>query len=270
MSALHPVTGKPLHFGRNRPAPRPKRMMSKYLTSGAALPTAPSVVDYFTGVSGLSDVLANDELGDCTSAGALHLTESITSAAGSPVVFTRNDAVGFYSLSTGYVPGDSTTDQGGDEVTILNTWRAKGLDGNGAHAIAGWIDVDPTNVPLMRSIIWLFGGLYFGLELPDAWMASPPTGDGFIWTPAEPNPDQGHCVVGLGANDEGVQIDTWGLIGTITWDAIASLCVAAAGGTLYAVITKDCLAKATQLAPSGVDWACLVAEFNSEGGRVRV
>ena len=264
----HPETKTNLHFGRNRPSVRPLRMLSKYAGSpcGQILPPAPSVVDYFTGVAGLSDILANDRLGDCTSAGALHLTESITHAAGSPVVFTEDDAVRFYSLATGYVRGNPASDQGGDEVQVLETWRLKGLDGNGAHAIAGWVHVDPTNVDLLRSIVWLFGGLYFGVELPDAWTASPL--NGFLWTPGAPDPNQGHCFVGLGASDAGIQVDSWGLMGTITYDAIAQLCSDSASGMLYAVLTKESLAAATKLAPDSLDWAQMVADFDTIGGLV--
>lgn len=264
----HPDTKANYHFGRNRPNVHPMRTLAKYACSphGTILPAAPSVVDYFSGVSALSDVLANDRLGDCTSAGALHITESITARAGSPVVFTADDAIDFYSLATGYVRGNPNSDQGGDEVTVLETWRTRGLDGRGTHAIAGWIHVDPTNVPLLRSIVWLFGNLYFGVELPDTWTAAP--SPGFLWTPGTPDPNQGHCFVGLGANDQGVQVDSWGMMGTITYEAMAALCCDAAGGMLYAVLTKESLAAASALSPSGCDWSQLVADFDCAGGTV--
>lgn len=266
---VHPTTGKQLHFGRKRPAPRPhRRFLSKYMAPGFALPPAPSVVDHFGNAPGLSDILANDALGDCTAAGALHIAEAAANLGGSPVTFTRDDAIRFYSASTGYNPADPSTDQGGDEVVVLNTWRDKGLDGSGAHAIAGWIDVDPTNVPLMRSLVFLGIYLYFGVELPNAWTTPFPSGDGYVWTPGAPNPDQGHCFVGGGAIDQGVPVDSWGLRGIITYDAVAELCADADGGALYGVLTKDILAKATQLCPTGIDWSCLVAEFDMEGGAV--
>ncbi len=263
-----PTTNEIFHFGRNRPAPRAKRMLSKYKATGVLLPTAPSVVDYWPGNRALADVLANDRLGDCTSAGALHIVEALTFAAGSPANFTADDAVLFYSLATGYVKGDPSTDQGGDEVQVLNTWKDKGLDGSGAHAIAGWIDVDPSNVAEMRSLMYMGCLLYFGIELPDSWTASMPSSNGFVWDVGAPDQNQGHCVVGVGATDQGIQVDSWGLIGTITYPAIAQLCSQAGGGMLYAVLTKESLSKATQMCPAGIDWSCLVAEFDSEGGTV--
>ena len=46
---------------------------------------------------------------------------------------------------------------------------------------------------------------------------------GFVWDVAGPaNPDNGHCFVGVGYTDIGVVIDSWGMLGTITWAAIAA------------------------------------------------
>jgi hypothetical protein len=260
-----------MKFGRKRPVqtatthPHLFKSVRKFMTG--PLPTAPSVVDFFTGPkTALTDILGNDTLGDCTAAGACHLEESISFAAGSPVVLSATQAIGFYSLSTGYVVGDASTDQGGDEVTVLTTWQQKGLDGNGAHAIKGWLSVDPTDAALVASCNWLFGGLYFGIELPDTWTNPFPSADGFVWDVGTPDPNQGHCVVGVGSNSVGIQVDSWGLIGTITYAAIAQLCAESAGGNLFAVLTPEIITAAQGLAPNGLDWATLLADFDNAGG----
>lgn len=264
---IHPVTGRELHFGRKAPPKgRAKRMLSKY-TAGAALPPAPSVVDYFTGVAALNDVLGNDKYGDCTCAGICHLIESLTAAAGSPVVLQTADALALYTLTTGFDPNNPATDQGADETQVLSYVQKSGIDGKGTHAIAGWVDLDPTNAAEVRSAAWLFG-LYFGVSLPDSWTSPMPSGSGFVWTPGTPDPEQGHCVVGVGASDEGIQVDSWGFIGTITYDAIAELCVESAGGALYALITKEQIAAGKELAPTGLDWAQLEADFAAAGSAV--
>jgi hypothetical protein len=264
--------GLKLHVGgRKRPAPRKKRFLARYgAVPGVTLPQAPSVVDWTVAggspVPGLADILANDTLGDCTSAGMWHLVEAINAAAGAPITPTptRDDAVTFYSLSTGYVSGQPATDQGGDEITVLTTACQKGLDGAGAHAPIGFFDVDPADVPAMRSIVWLFGGLYFGAELPDAYLEV--AGPGYTWDVGTPNPNNGHCFVGLGASDAGIADDSWGLNGTITYAAIAELCAEANGGALYAILTKESLNRASALCPAGIDWATLLADFQAEGG----
>ena len=65
----------------------------------------------------------------------------------------------------------------------------------------------------------LFGNLYSASDSP-SWVNPFPSGDGFTWDADAPDPNNGHCFVGVGYNDEGVQIDR-GVIGTITWKAIA-------------------------------------------------
>jgi hypothetical protein len=257
--------GGTLRLGRSRPRPHVRRMLAKYKV---ALPDAPKVIDYFTGVVGLDNIDGNDALGDCTAAAAIHIAVAVNAAAGDPVSLGASDAITFYSLSTGYNPDNPATDQGGDEVTVLSCWRDHGLDGKGSHAIAGFISVDPSNQAEIRSALWLFENLYFGVELPDAWLNPAPSGNGFTWDVGTPNPENGHAFPGLGATDVGVQIDTWGLIGTITYAAISELCSEANEGNLFCVLTPEIVNRAKAKSPAGFDWAALVADFDGLGGSV--
>lgn len=252
--------------GRRRPKetleshPHLFRALQGYVK--AKLPDPPEVVDYITGAkAALSDILGNDTLGDCTAAGVCHIIEAVTAAAGAPVTLTRADAVKFYSLSTGYVPGEDWTDQGGDEVTVCNVLKAKGIDGKGAHAIKGWLAVDAKDATLIKQCVYVFGNAYFGAELADAWTQV--QGDGFVWDvgQGEPDPENGHCFAGLGANDRGVQVDSWGLEGTITYPAIAKFCSDHAGGNVFILLTDEIINKAKGLCPAGIDWVQLEADF---------
>jgi len=251
-------------FGRNRPTPAQRvghRMFSKY-TTAVSLPPVPADFDYSSLASAaLANVLANNSLGDCTAAGAGHLIDVWTAGGGAPVAITPAQAIAFYSLSTGYVPGNPSTDQGGDEVTVLQTWQAKGYDGNGGHPIAGFVQVDPSNESELRAACFYFGGLYFGLELPNSYTNPFPSNNGVIWDTGTPNPNQGHCIVGIGANDEGVVVDSWGLLGILTYGAIAELCSEANGGMVFAVISKDWVSQMTGETPNGLTWAQLAVDF---------
>ena len=112
--------------------------------------------------------------------------------------------------------------------------------------------------------------VYFGVELPDEWISPMPSSSGFVWDLAgAPDQNNGHCFVGVGYTAQGVQIDTWGMIGTITWAAIAKYATTAGEGELYTVLGPDGIAKATKKAPNGFDWSQLVADFDSMGGNVR-
>jgi hypothetical protein len=265
----HPTSGQSICFGRTRPAPHLRtghKMMSRYM---GALPTAPTSFDWSTMcATAEANILGNDTLGDCTSAGAGHLIDIFTAGGGSPVAITPAQAIAFYSQSTGYVPGNPATDQGGDEVTVLTSWKQKGYDGKGGHAIAGFIQVDPTNQAELLAACYYFGGLYFGLELPDSYITPFPSSNGFVWGPGTPDPNNGHCIVGVGANAQGILINTWGMIGTLTYPAIAQLCADAAGGMVFAVVDSEWVNKQKNASPSGLNWAQIVADFDGIGGTV--
>ena len=261
-----------MKFGRNRPAPHLRighKMAAKYFDA-SNMPPVPDAFDFsLLNFTALSNILGNDTLGDCTAAGAGHLIDVFTAGGASPVAITAAQAIAFYSQSTGYVPGDPSTDQGGDEVTVLTTWRDQGFDGKGAHAIAGFIQVDASNAALLKACCFYFGGLYFGLELPDTYTHPFPSGNGFVWGPGTPDQAQGHCVVGVGADSVGIKIDSWGLLGMFTYPAIAELCSDSAGGMVFAVISKEWVSAASQASPGALDWATLVADFASLGGTVQ-
>ena len=42
---------------------------------------------------------------------------------------------------------------------VLTTWRDKGYDGNGLHAIAGFVQVDASNAVELKAACFFFGGL---------------------------------------------------------------------------------------------------------------
>ncbi len=267
----HPTTGQKIAFGRKRPPAHLRtghKMMSRYM---GALPTAPTTFDWTSMCAQAeADVLANDSLGDCTSAAAGHLIDIYTAGGGSPVAITAAQAISFYSQSTGYVPGDPNTDQGGDEVTVLTSWRDKGYDGKGGHAIAGFIQVDASNQQELVAACYFFGGLYFGLELPDSYVNPFPSGNGFTWDDGPPDPNNGHAIVGVGANANGILINTWGMIGTLTWKAISHLCSYAAGGMIFAVIESEWVNRMKNASPSGLNWSQIVSDFDTIGGNVPV
>jgi hypothetical protein len=256
-------------LGRNRPVetaethPQLFRSVRRYMAGKSALPVAPAKFAYGPEASGLQDILGNDSLGDCTSAGRSHIIDAITASAEDPVSVTLAQTIQFYSASTGYVVGNPASDQGGDEITVLTTWRDQGaaLDG---HTIAGWVSIDPSDAALVKSAMYLFENLYFGLELDPSFEQI--DGNGFTWGTGTPDPSKGHCVVGVGADENGIQIDTWGLIGTITYAAIAQFCAASAGGNLFAVLTPEIVSRASGKTPGGFDWAGLLQDFAGLGG----
>jgi len=260
---IHPVTGKTYKLGR-RPSPPARHLRLGAYLMAAELPPPPRVCHYSPAVEhGLAMCLGNDNLSDCTAAGAAHLVDLWRGNAGiaAPVV-SEADTIAFYSKTTGYIPGDAATDQGGDLVTVMRKWRDGGFFADGSSKIAGWAAVDATNAGEVRRALWLFEGLYMGAALPDAWLNPMPAATGFVWSVAgEPDPDNGHCTTAVGYNDVGVQVDSWGMVGTMTWAALAKYYAEASGGELYALLSPDAINRATAKAASGFDLAALTSDL---------
>jgi hypothetical protein len=266
-SSIPPGIGPKL--GRNRPVSLgPHFKLHRYIRQ--AFPTPPPSCDYSNGgTASLRDVYGNDQLGDCVIACAHHVQGVATGNAGAIVTATLDQIIADYSAIGGYVPGDPSTDQGCDEVVALNYYCSKGWATNGTKGL-GWLTVDATNRVEVMSAIYLFEHLIICEELPDARVNPFPSGDGFVWGSGTPNPNNGHSYMACGYDAPGVKIDTWAMFGTETWDGLAALATAAAGGGAYVVLTPDLLAKGAAKSPNGVAWADLVADFDAMGGAVPV
>lgn len=249
---------------RRRISKGPRVRLASYLDM-KALPPAPDC-NYTPKAQGLGDVLANDRLGDCTCAGVGHIIDLVTGAADSPVRVSEEQIIALYEAACGYNPNCPSSDQGGDEYSVLDYMCEKGLDGAGLHKFDASVLVDGTNKEEVRAAMWLFGNLYFGVGLPDAWLSPFPSGPGFTWGVAgAADENNGHCFVGVGSSTSGVEIDTWGLLGTITYDAIAAYASDKGGGELHTVLTCDWFSRATQLAPSGFAYKDLAADLIALG-----
>jgi hypothetical protein len=194
-----------------------------------------------------------------------HVQDLLTGNAGNLTAVTDAQVLALYEAVGGYKPGDPSTDQGADEETVLDYLSSTGFpDGT---KLSGYLQLDGTNQIEVQQAMDLFETLYFGVDLPDAWLNPGPQANGFVWDVGQPDQNNGHCFVGVGYNAVGVQIDTWGMIGTVTWAAIAALCGAADGGRVVTLLTPDQIAKATGKAPNGFDFATLQADLDQLGGR---
>lgn len=235
------------------------------------IPSPPTACDYSADASkALSEIYLNNILGDCVIAGIGHVVGVLTGGAGKQYIYTNTQITQLYSAIGGYVPGKPNTDNGCDEQTALNYWQQNGAP-TGSHQIAGWISVNGADPVEYRTALWLFENLYFGIELPDKWINPEPSGSGFTWDVAgAPDPNNGHCVVGVGYTNKGVRICTWGMLGLLTDAAIAKYATKLGEGELYTVVSQDAISKAAAKAPNGFDWSQLVADFDSMGGNISI
>ena len=153
----------------------------------------------------------NNDVGDCTIASIAHLEEVWTENGRLGRLLTTEEVLAFYSLVTGYVPGDDTTDNGADMLTVLKRWRK---DGVGGKKIVAFVQIDHNNVEHVKSAINLLGGVYVGAELrtsaqqPGPWIGRDVRGD--VWG--------GHCMSASRYDRSGGVFRTWGDLQPFDWD----------------------------------------------------
>lgn len=273
---VHPATGQTVKLGRNRSAiTKPQLKFRDYFEK--EVPAAPDCNYAAKASTALSEMYGNDIYGDCVIACAGHLFGVFNENAGAGTsLFSSEEIVEEYGVC-GYVPGDPSTDNGCDVVAVLGSIQQNGMKGhhnpNGndkvkrVHHISGWLSVNGANKDEVRQALYLGENLIFGIELPDRWISPFPSSSGFTWdVEGEPDPENGHCVIGVSTNSIGVGIGTWGMVGTMTYAAVAKYTAESVGGELYVTFSKESLNRAQQKTPAGFDFASLEADLKALAG----
>lgn len=255
VASIHiPSLDKPMKLGRKAPDPTKKTLKFKsYFAMNLMTSPPPPAVDYSAkAMASLSKVYLNDQFGDCVIAGKHHQIG----------VWTGNDSPDGTALATDQEvyqqyqsicgPGDN-----GCVIThVLDVFQQRGLTASGkVHTIDGYVAIDWTNKLEVQVAIFLFGALTIGINLPSAWAnaASP----GAIWDVTRSGIVGGHDVTIVGYNSTGVQISTWGMVLTITWQAFLQRTWVE---ECYALLSPDWYGS-DKLAPCGVAADKLAADL---------
>lgn len=216
----------------------------------------PSSVDWISNVPHWK-MFANNQLGDCTCATAGHCIEQWTyNATNSETDLGDQDIISAYSAVTGYNPADPKTDQGANELDVLNYWRNSGIAG---HKIAAYVKLDITNLAQIKQAVNLFGGVYVGIAMP----LSAQTQVGSVWdVDSSPNGKAGSWgghAVHIGAYDgSSLTCITWGAPQKMTnafWAAYVE--------EAYALVSVDFFNGAKD--PQGFDFPTLLADLQAVG-----
>lgn len=265
-----PSHNRTVKLGRKRPvAPAPRMKLARYLQH--ALPAPPATCSYSDkALSVLSDIYGNDMYGDCVIAGGYHMVGVETGNAGKLFTATMSQIIADYHAIGGFDPNDPQhTDNGCDEDTAINYWTSHGF-ANGTKLLGSLSANAASRTEIMQGI-YLCENALICMELPDAYVNPFPAGDGFVWDVAGPPvPENGHAITAVGYNTRGVIVSTWGMVGILTWEALAKYAVRSAGGSVNIVLTPDQLSKGQTKAPNGVAWIDLIADFDALGGNVPV
>lgn len=190
--------------GRLPHDPRPERLLlSAYRTSTLI---APASADWISGVKRWPMAL-NDNLGDCTAAGAAHVAQQVTwygQDRDAPVADT--DTLAFYEAISGYRPGDPGSDVGATLQDALNRWRSAGIGGN---RIAAFAQVKAADLDTIRFCIATFGAVYCGMWMPQSAMDQFDAGR--PWTKVRRSANLGgHCVPVMAYGPYGFTCVTYG------------------------------------------------------------
>lgn len=248
-----------------------------------APPPAPATVDYSAAaMTVIEDIEGNDEYGDCCIAEDAHNIAVVTGNSGNGLFsYTRTLTLADYKAITGFDPNDPSTDQGTDPIVNLNYRVSHGYaDGS---KDAGWALVDSTNKNEVAYAVATFGTVKMWFGIPTKIVQSMPSASGFVWdvTAGAPNPNNGHCIGSCGFNvtkikvvavtAQGLLVYTWGMLGIITWAAVAAWFSPVNGGGMAVRVTTDWINKKSGQAPSGLNLTALVQAFDTYfGGKLPV
>jgi len=219
-------------------APRLEHYVRGPLRVGG-LPPASGVIDRCSQV-GDWQMARNDQIGDCTIAGACHMFAATAVYAGYPEpLFSDQEITAAYSAVSGYVPGDPSTDNGADMQTVLEYLRATGLtDTTGkTHKAAGYAAFgNPADEVLLAQVLDVFGSVYTGVNLPVSAEQEFAAGQPWDWQPSSPIAG-GHCITLQKRSVGGT-----GVLGYVTWGRVQHVTRGFQrhyADEAYAVITSD-------------------------------
>jgi hypothetical protein len=202
------ITRHTYRLGR-LPAMRPAALSDLAVYATGKLPTPPASVPAPKAEYPMD---GNDKYGDCTMAGVAHLIAAWNAELSEQdTVPDEEEIVKEYFQLTG------DKDSGLAEANVLSRWRQAGLFG---EKIAGYAPVNPKDVLEIHQAIAFYGGCYFGIQCPRS--AQEQFGNGEPWTYVKDSPiEGGHCIVGVGFNEHGVECATWGSIALVTYPFLA-------------------------------------------------
>lgn len=199
-------------------------------------------------------MLANDNLGDCVPAGALHcLQQRLTYAEKAPA-FTDADAKALYGRWGNY----PSQDQGCVMSEAMADWAKNGIplpDGT-VDSLTSYVTVNHAITDRIKMAISQTGSVMLGISCPEAWLEVDegalldiPNGVGAI--------AGGHCIIGVGYEPTALgdifDVITWGARYRMTRRALETLADEA-----YAILDRD-WCDADGVNPAGIDWTAAEA-----------
>jgi hypothetical protein len=199
-----------------RPAKFDRRTLRFEAYTTAALLPPPARVDWSRGFNINWGMYLNDTLGCCVEAAKAHGEQIWTLDNGRMVSVPDSTVLANYEANGGYVPGDSSTDNGENELDSLKAWRKNPA---GLSSLAAFAAVGAQNLQHVQQAIWLFGFAYIGFNVPQSAMDQNASGQVWDVVPNDGGIVGGHAViVPMYDNPSGMfTAITWGMRQPMTW-----------------------------------------------------
>jgi hypothetical protein len=172
-------------------------------------PVPPKAFDYSTEVASYPMAL-NDQLGDCTLAGVIHMLQLAYAEIGEIFDYPGDEVV-----RDTYLHLTGGADAGLVEHQVLQTWMRDGLFGT---KIAAYAPINIQNRQEMAAACYAFGSLYLGVEMPPNAETQFETHQPWHIEGLPEKPTGGHCIVATGVNNLGIDHITWGDTESMTWE----------------------------------------------------
>lgn len=240
----------PYKLGKHPPVLDDRTLRFKdYVTP--ALPAPPASVTYYQNVA-TWPMYYNDQYGDCTCAAAGHMIQNWTANAATEVTPPPPTVLTFYEHFVGTPP---PPDEGCNMLSVLKYWRRTGLD---QHKVQAFTSLDLQDQSQAQSAVYLLGGIYIGVALPDFAVQ----GDNYLAIPwvvpqggpvgnAAPNQQNGHCIPAVGYDAEQLWIVTWGSLKSMSWGFYNAY-----ADESYAVVSTDFIGTSGE-SPTGFNLTAL-------------
>ena len=220
MGKIIEFRGKKVHLGGRLPTQHVgnRRLFAEMAYKLPDEPTATSWLESLLALDGEPGAEGNDQVGLCPYAADAYLFMLRAASLGTKLLITAEQTEAVYAAATGWngVIGDPS-DQGDTVDHMVQFIQTTGFEGLTFGATAM---IRPGNAKQIRQAnAFLVGGPNLGLSLPDEWLANE---NSSVWDVAgEPNPANGHDVMGLDYQPDGLIVNSWGERFLVTWAAIA-------------------------------------------------
>ena len=231
------------YLGRRPPH---ANLVLPHVSEVAALPPVSIDADWSRSVAAFG-MYGNGLAGCCTYTAAANARHQFGVYAGRAPAISDAEVLHEYALATGW----PAQDPGRVETDVLHDWMTKGFTfGEQVDRIDGYAAVRHDSVAEVRQMIALFGGVMVGAELPET------AEDSLEWQPSSGPRGAvgslgGHEMWCNAADDQGVQLITWGERARASWDWFLTYV-----DDVQVVLSRDWLLPNTDT-PAGVDWAAL-------------